>query len=155
MKCHDYENYWVSQLDERERRHFENMANGLVVAQEIRSKANNRMTNYGPSNSSGEVQPAPVSRLEKTAQFEQSGLFDTSFADIWRDAQRRRSTYYASRLTQVFRRFRRTNSTEVSMQEAANQIVFRRDERPSFELSTGVTELCVSGDATNGRDKAA
>lgn len=148
-------NYWVSQLDECECRRFENMTNGLVIAQEIRSQTKNSMTNYEPSNSSGDVQVAPIGGLKKTAQSEQHSPFDTSFAEIWRDAQRRRSTNFASWFAQVLRRFRHTGSTKVSMQEVTNRIVFHCSERPLFEVSTGVAELRTNGEANKTRNKAA
>jgi len=150
-------NYWASQLDEWERRRFENIANGLVVAQEIRSRAknNNNLANDGPLNSSGVAQVTPVSGLKKIMPSEQLGLFEVPFAEIWRDAQRRRSTYFTFWLSQVFRRPRRTAAVEASMQEAESLIARRRAEHPSFELSTGVAERGTGSDTTNKRDRAA
>ena len=148
-------NYWASQLDEWERRRFESMANELVVAQEIRSQAKKSKANYGPLDSSGDAQVAPVTARKKIMQSEQRGLFEVAFAEIWRNAQRQRATYFGSWLSQVFRRVRRTVSVEASMQEAESLIARRRAEHPYFALSTGVAELGTGSGVTNKRDRAA
>ena len=70
---------------------------------------------------------------------EQQSMFEVAFADVWRNAQRRRSAYIGSWVAKVFRRSGCTDSITFGIPATASQSAPLQAQYPSLAFSTDCT----------------